>query len=264
MSLCSRLSVFACVLAFAKESNSESNSDLFGPIRDAVAAADATGADAIVADLKSLLENCEATAKAKRQEASVAKTAKITLDRLALTNRSKLLLKHYPKSGGTHRDPRGLSRRRAAACDAAAPPPATPPRRRRDASSRRGRRYLEAVLSEAVSKEQSRKEFELVTAQDRASRFVIGEIREPCSYYVSLFAFGSSRPHSGDFARKEYKALGSKEAAKIYGTKPPHISPRGRSQTVAAAPRMPRGFSARDAAAGCRAAPGALFRSSFF
>mmetsp|Transcript_29927 Transcript_29927/g.89583 ORF Transcript_29927/g.89583 Transcript_29927/m.89583 type:complete len:226 (-) Transcript_29927:390-1067(-) len=225
MSLCSRLSVFACVLAFAKESNSQSNSDLFGPIRDAVAAADATGADAIVADLKSLLENCEATAKAKRQEASVAKTAKITLDRLALTNRSKLLLKHYPKSGGT---------------------------------------YLEAVLSEAVSKEQSRKEFELVTAQDRASRFVIGEIREPCSYYVSLFAFGSSRPHSGDFARKEYKALGSKEAAKIYGTKPPHISPRGRSQTVAAAPRMPRGYSARDAAAGCRAAPGALFRSSFF
>jgi len=56
-----------------------------------------------------------------------------------------------------------------------------------------GGTFVKSVLQEAVPKNNLviRSEFESMTKKDRETAFTIGSIRNPCDYYVSLWAYGS-------------------------------------------------------------------------
>jgi hypothetical protein len=59
-------------------------------------------------------------------------------------------------------------------------------------------------------------EFISLSEVERDTYFTIGMIREPCSYYLSLWAFGSKPNHPGSLARNlEKKGLGH-----LYGENP--------------------------------------------
>ena len=103
-------------------------------------------------------------------------------------SRPHLLIKHFPKAGGS---------------------------------------FAKGVLSKAIAGRALtiRGEFTRVGADDWRRHFIIGLVREPCSYYVSLFAFGSSRPTAGAFARKLYTVYGKQAAAQAFGQTPPYDGP---------------------------------------
>ena len=103
-------------------------------------------------------------------------------------NRPHLLLKHFPKAGGS---------------------------------------FARGVLSSAVASSALtvRDEFATVGADDWRRHFVIGLLREPCSYYISLFAFGSRHPTAGAFAREMRAVYGKQAAKQTYGQTPPYDGP---------------------------------------
>ena len=102
--------------------------------------------------------------------------------------RPRLLLKHFPKAGGT---------------------------------------FARGVIGKAVGAKLLivKGEFDGVRADDWRRHFVVGLVREPCAYYVSLFAFGSSRPAAGAFSRSMYAVYGKQAASQAYGQTPPYDGP---------------------------------------
>ena len=79
----------------ASSPDKKSSKDLFQPIRDALAAADAAAAEALVGDLKALVRECEAAAKAKRQAASTEAlgAARYAVEASCVQPRGKLSLR---------------------------------------------------------------------------------------------------------------------------------------------------------------------------
>ena len=85
--------------------------------------------------------------------------------------------------------------------DARAPPP--PPRKRLLVKHfpKAGGSYVKGVLADgAVEKLAVLSETQQVGSDDRRSHFVIALVREPCSYYVSLWSFGSATPQMSAMA----------------------------------------------------------------
>lgn len=102
-----------------------------------------------------------------------------------LSNRTRLVLKHYPKAGCTE---------------------------------------AIAALKLAMPSVRVIREAQSVSERDQSTAFVIGMVREPCSCYVSLWAFGSSRPHDGQFVRSFRSEYGAENFSRYYGHTPPFVN----------------------------------------
>ena len=100
-----------------------------------------------------------------------------------LSNRTRLTLKHFPKAGGTE---------------------------------------AIAALKLAMPSVRVIREAQSVSERDQSTSFVIGMVREPCSCYVSLWAFGSSR--HGQFAGSFRSEYGAENFSRYYGHTPPFVN----------------------------------------
>ena len=111
----------------------------------------------------------------KAEEARTAGSrVSFVLDDAPRASRPKLLYKHFPKAGGS---------------------------------------FTKGVLTDSVLDVRLIKEGFMLTPAMQQARFVISSIREPCSYYVSLWAFGTQTPqlvqqlpHCCSFYRNMYIA----------------------------------------------------------